>query len=137
MLIIYGVLLSLNSMMIHETMGKESIPGKYEYQGNPTEYDEVNIYFVPHSHTDPGWIDTLQKYYDREVRDILYNVFMQLSADPQKRFTWAEICYLKQFYEEMQDTDMRDIIHEVVESGQMEIVGGGWVQHDETLSTYR
>ena len=69
----------------------------------------------------------MQKYYEREVRDILYNVFMQLSSDPHKRFTWAEICFLKKFYEEMKDTDMREIIHEVVESGQMEIVGGGWV----------
>lgn len=81
----------------------------------------------------------MQKYYEREVRDILYNVVMELSHDPSKRFTWAETCYLKQFYDEMKSNsdEMRDRIVELVESGQLELVGGGWVQHDETLSTYR
>ena len=53
--------------------------------------------------------------------------------DPNKRFTWAEICFLKIFCSE----NNCDKLKNLVKNGQIEIVGGGWVQHDETLSTYR
>lgn len=39
------------------------------------------------------------------------------------------------FYEELSATDKKDLA-KLINSGQLEIVGGGWVQHDETLTTY-
>lgn len=76
----------------------------------------MNLYIVPHSHTDPGWIETMEYYYTREVRDILSNVIAHLKVDPGKRFAWGEVCFLKKFYDEASD-DVKLIIREMVESG--------------------
>ena len=68
---------------------------------NSPHLKEINIFIVPHSHTDPGWLETLENYYSTQVRDILYNVLNELKADSKKKFSWAEICFLKMFYEEL------------------------------------
>eukprot|EP00347_Sterkiella_histriomuscorum_P022331 403330858 len=99
-------------------------------------FSEINIFIVPHSHTDPGWLETMEQYYNTQVRDILYNVLVELKSDPKKKFTWAEVCYLKMFYDEIKPID-RENLKILIENGQLEIVGGGWVQHDETLTTYQ
>ncbi len=64
----------------------------------PASYPEVTLYLVPHSHTDPGWIETLEHYYEQQVSDILTQVVQELRMDPQKRFTWAETVYLHRYY---------------------------------------
>ena len=80
---------------------------------------------MPHSHTDPGWIETLEHYYNTQVRDILNNVVAELTIDDRKRFVWAETCYLKAYMDE--NPDKRDAVVRLVESGRLELVGGGWV----------
>lgn len=63
-------------------------------------YNEINIFFVPHSHTDPGWIETLEAYYTNQVKDILHNVVKELINDEDRKFTWGETCFLKMYYDE-------------------------------------
>jgi alpha-mannosidase II len=60
----------------------------------------VDVLLIPHSHTDPGWLKTVDEYYIENVRYILYNIVTELDRDPSRRFTWAETCYLKMFYED-------------------------------------
>ena len=63
---------------------------------------------------------------------------MELEADYNRRFTWGEICFLKMFYEDKTNDDqMQTRIWYLIRSGRLEIVGGGWVQHDETLTNYK
>ena len=78
----------------------------------------------------------MEHYYDTQVRDILSSVITQLKNDKKKRFIWAETCYLQKFYDELKNEDLKAVVRELVETGQLELVGGGWVQHDETLTTY-
>jgi len=40
------------------------------------------LLIVPHAHTDPGWLETMETYYDKEVRDILSNVLIEVASDP-------------------------------------------------------
>ena len=40
------------------------------------------------------------------------------------------------FYEESTKL-VKDQLTKLIDNGQIEIVGGGWIQHDETLSTYK
>lgn len=68
----------------------------------------------------------MENYYKNQVRDILYNVLTELRNDSNKKFTWAEICYLKMFYDEINDKD-RKTLYRLIMEGQLEIVGGGWV----------
>ena len=95
----------------------------------------MNVFFVPHSHADPGWLYTYETYYNRQVTKILRNVFNELKSSKSKKFTWCETSFLQPFYQNLTASDKKDF-EELLRSGQLEIVGGGWVQHDETLTTY-
>jgi hypothetical protein len=48
-------------------------------------------HLIAHSHCDPGWLETLDQYYRRDVAMILSNVVGELTADKSKRFIWAEV----------------------------------------------
>ena len=113
----------------------------HNYDPSHPQDEVINLFIVPHTHTDPGWLETMETYYDKEVRDILSNVLIEIASDSQKRFTWAESVFLERYFNERhpndKDGDIQRIIRGLIESGRIELVGGGWVQHDETLSTYR
>lgn len=52
--------------------------------------------------------------------------------DERRRFVWSETSFFSKWYESLGPTDkrLRDV-HLLVETGRLEFVGGGWVQHDE------
>ena len=73
----------------------------------------------------------METYYDKEVRDIISNIIIEMASDPVKRFTWAEVVFLQKYYDERhhsdRDREVHNIIKNLVESGRIELVGGGWV----------
>ena len=58
---------------------------------------EYTIHFVPHSHTDAGWIETIDWYYDMWVRNILSSVVPALESNSERKFVWADTNYLAQW----------------------------------------
>ena len=60
-----------------------------------------------------------------------------MSNDTEKKFTWAEASYIHKFWnddkvDQISKTNLTNLINE----GRFEIVGGGWVMHDEVLTDY-
>ena len=120
---------------------------------------EYEVFLVPHSHCDTHWKRTFEDYYASPVRRILEAVVWSLWQAPARRFTWADVSFLAYWMARRGDTfspiaraphecptarRARSAVHclswrqafvALVESGQLEVVHGGWVQHDEGLST--
>ena len=71
-------------------------PKKYSLN----DYSHIKVYLVAHSHLDPGWLETLEDYYKRDVKNILLNVIGRLMLDPDKKFVWCETSYLKRFWDD-------------------------------------
>ena len=94
----------------------------------------ITAHIVPHTHIDPGWLRTYTQYYGVEVKPILNAVLRELQADPARTFVWCEVCYFAQWFREL-DAKGRELVRGLVASGRIEFVGGGWVQHDEGLTT--
>jgi hypothetical protein len=91
-------------------------------------------HIIAHSHCDPGWLDTFEQYYRRDVSRILTGVTRALADDPSKRFVWSEISFFMRWWDS-QSQDTKDTFTRLVKNGQMEFVGGGWVQNDEANPT--
>lgn len=61
---------------------------------------------------------------------ILSGVVNELTGKPNRRFVWAEMSFFMRWFSS-QTRDMRDAFSALVARGQIEFVGGGWVQNDE------
>lgn len=61
--------------------------------------DRLNVHIVCHTHDDPGWLKTVDQYYwgskntivTAGVQYILDTVLMELEANPDRTFTYAEM----------------------------------------------
>ena len=94
----------------------------------------LHVHIIPHSHCDPGWLDTFERYYQKDVSHILSGVLSQLWADRSRRFVWAEISFFKRWWI-TQNFENRGRFKTLVDRGQLEFIGGGWVQNDEANPT--
>ena len=91
----------------------------------------VNVFVVPHSHIDTGWLITVDEYYTQYASDIIPNMLTLLSEDPLRKFVWSEAVYLQRYLEE--NPDKIPILKQYIAEGRIGIVGGGWVMNDEAL----
>ena len=66
---------------------------------------------------------------------IFENVIDSLLQDPSKRFNWAETVYFSMWWNAANESRQNDL-RQLVQRGQWEFVGGGWVQNDEAVAHY-
>mgnify|MGYP003867706403 CR=1 FL=1 len=57
----------------------------------------VHAHIIPHSHCDPGWLDTFEGYYQDSVERILSAVTAMLQEDKSRRFVWSEISFFSKY----------------------------------------
>ena len=100
---------------------------------DPIVNDTINLHIVPHSHTDAGWIETIDWYYNQKIVHIFKNIVEELDGDHSLKFIWADTNFLHQWFES-QKSSTQEKFMSIVKRGQIEFVGGGWVQNDESLS---
>ena len=96
-------------------------------------HETLQVFVVPHSHCDPGWLKTFDQYFQTQTKNILTTVVEALTAHPNRRFIWAEISYLEWWWRE-QGYEQQQALKRLLDNGQFELVTGGWVQPDEANS---
>eukprot|EP00245_Coleochaete_scutata_P006046 TRINITY_DN20159_c0_g1_i1.p1 TRINITY_DN20159_c0_g1~~TRINITY_DN20159_c0_g1_i1.p1 ORF type:complete len:1052 (-),score=194.38 TRINITY_DN20159_c0_g1_i1:847-4002(-) len=115
---------------------------RYETSGRTVE-GKINVHLVPHSHDDVGWLKTVDQYYYGSnsslqvaaVQFILDTVVKCLAENPHRRFIEVEQAFFQRWWRE-QDDDTRDVVRDLVKSGQLEFINGGWCMHDEATTHY-
>ncbi len=98
--------------------------------------EKLKIYVVPHSHNDPGWIKTFDRYFREQTKNILDNAVIKLSQNQNLKFIWAETSYLSAWWETVKDEQLKTKMKKLLDNGQLEIVTGGWVMNDEANVHY-
>ena len=95
----------------------------------------VNIHVVPHSHTDPGWLDTVYDLYNNSVRQIYSQVTQALLENPKRTYGTEIVVFWTMFWNEQNDT-YKEQIKGLINNGQLVFTGGGYTQNDEAITRY-
>ncbi|KAM4747675.1 alpha-mannosidase 2x-like isoform 2-T2 [Rhinophrynus dorsalis] len=105
------------------------------YDAKEWESEPLQVFVVPHSHNDPGWIKTFDKYYYDQTQHILNNMVVKLQEDPRRRFIWSEISFFSKWWDNI-NSQKRAAVRRLVANGQLEMTTGGWVMPDEANTHY-
>ena len=95
----------------------------------------IEVFLVPHSHCDAGWLKTFDQYYHDEVEKILTTVTEALEAKPHRKFSWVEVAFLEKWWAE-QTPATKGKFKSLFAKKQLEFLMGGWVSHDEATVSY-
>ncbi|KAL0485526.1 lysosomal alpha-mannosidase [Acrasis kona] len=95
----------------------------------------LKVHVIPHSHCDPGWLKTYEGYYTEQVEKILTTVTSNLLNDQSLRFVWVEQVFFQRWWKSANKQTQKDF-RTILERGQIEFLNGGWVMHDDAVTTY-
>ena len=96
----------------------------------------VNIFAVPHSHNDAGWLKTYDEYYDEMTKPILDHVTNLLINGPTRKFNWADISFFHKWWNE-QTPEYQEKVRNIIDEERFVFIGAGWVMNDEALVNYK
>ena len=116
--------------------------GPYATNAGPRD-GMINVHLVSHTHDDVGWLKTVNELYlgannqaqISAVQYILDSVIDSLSADPNRKFIYAEMAFFSRWWRRQNDLKRAQVLG-LIKSGQLEFINGGWTSNDEATPTF-
>lgn len=116
-----------------KTIWNEKFETKFQKLSKDLNRPPLHIVVMPHSHNDPGWLKTFEEYFQSHTHKILDNAVKKLPQLNDLTFIWTEISFLELWWRNS-DENKRKVFKELVQSGRIEIMTGGWVMTDEAAA---
>ena len=95
----------------------------------------ITVHVCPSSHFDPGWLLTADQLYESLFKFTILNVTAALAKNPTRTHA-PEIAAIWAMYVGEFGAAGRDTLRALVAGGQLEFVGGGFVQPDEAITRF-
>ena len=95
----------------------------------------LDVIVCPFSHNDPGWLKSVDEYFEDETCHILDNMVSKLTKYPDMTFVWFETVLLAMWWEKRNES-VHSQVRRLIERGQLEISIGSWVMPDEANTHY-
>ncbi|CEF69960.1 Alpha-mannosidase 2x [Strongyloides ratti] len=102
---------------------------------NKKDMRKINVFLIPHTHDDPGWLKTFEEYYNDDVSRILYGMLNYLSKKNKMKFVYVEMSFFELFYSTLSLLN-RQKVKRLLDNEKLEILTGGWVMTDEANSHF-
>ena len=97
---------------------------------------DINIHIIPHTHLDPGWLNTPEEYYSQKSIDgIFKTVLNSLKSNDKRTFIINEIYYFKIWYESISSHE-KEQLKKLISEKRIEFVFCGYVVNDEATPIY-
>eukprot|EP01043_Picozoa_sp_COSAG02_P009949 COSAG02_NODE_343_length_24147_cov_30.662051_12_plen_1041_part_00 len=112
--------------------------------------EQLEVFIVPHTHDDTGWLETVDGYYEESVKWILDTATAAVERDQRHRphcsdpldpacqkrvFSYVEMDFFEKWWQE-QGEGTRNITRKLVAEGRLEFNVAGWCMNDEASPTY-
>ncbi|BHF82614.1 Alpha-mannosidase 2 [Sparganum proliferum] len=127
---------------VYEELKFDNLDSPKWRQGWEVTYDidqwknrSLEVVVLPHSHQDPGWVQTFNEYLAHKTKPCLDSTLDFLDKNKQGRFIYAEVSFLEGWWSGLTVSE-RTAFTRLVRDGQWEIATGGWVMNDEAASHY-
>jgi len=90
----------------------------------------LRVIVMPHSHTDPGWLKTMEGYFATSTKNIINNMVNKLTEHRNMTFILTEMSFLHMWWEGA-PPELRGKLRALLAEGRLEVPTGGWVMTDE------
>lgn len=70
----------------------------------------IELFLIPHSHTDAGWSRTRDEYFETRVKGILNKLVSSMEEDQTAVFNWAETHFLAQWWDQASEDQRASMI---------------------------
>ena len=97
--------------------------------------EPIELWILPHSHADVGWLQTVNSLARVNVSRILDGVVATLQANPDRKFVWDEMAFLQYWWDNDATAAQRTAFRQLVQAKRIEMVDNGWSQHDMGATT--
>ncbi|XP_060567946.1 alpha-mannosidase 2-like [Ruditapes philippinarum] len=95
----------------------------------------LHVIVMPHSHQDPGWLETLDSYFSMSTQPTLDLMIEKLTTNPTWSFIWTEVGLLQMWWTKATNKQ-KSLFKSLVQRGQLELVYGAWIMTDESVAHY-